>query len=320
MDADYDVRVPNDYNEIREVMRTRREAVKQMARAQEAEEALKKSGDYMQQDEEEYESDSEEEDLYRRNKMGRFAPPAMYNQANNSTTVMAATLSRSPPPPPLQSLKWYDDDDDEKPYLSPPPRPQLVAPLSMSLAPTLALTGEEAYQRRLAMSQSLVPPSTSVKPIDSSTKTDDAIPPSLSDLATRAAAAAAVAARLAKAAPTSGPTSGPTHKSPLPSSFVTSTAQSGDTNVASFAEDLMKKQGWKKGEALGVEGNKGILDPILAEKVEVERRKLARSGERPQYSNRGTFINGREEERRNEEREKYGTVSVALRRIFMHRE
>lgn len=303
MDADYDVRVPNDYNEVKELMRTRREAIEQMAKARQAENAMKRSGGILQQDDEDYESESEEDDddSYRRNKMGRFAPPAIYNQTNSTTTAFTPESSTSHI---VSSSTCYDgnDDDDEKPYLSPPPRPPLDNPHPVSSVQPLAVSGEEAYQRRLAMSQGLVPPPSSSSMTAPSMKTEFPSPPPLPDLASRAAAAAAIAARLSKVAPASEHVS-----KPPPPSFVASTGQI--ANSASFAEDLMKKQGWKKGEALGVEGNKGILDPILAQKVEAERRKQARSGDRQQQANRGTLVNAREEERRNEEREKFGTVS-----------
>lgn len=277
MDADYDVRTPNDYNEFKALVRSRREAVKQMKREQRAEEARKESKGYLGRDIEDDESESEEEDSYRRSKMGKFAPPAIYHQASAPSKLASASPF---------------DDDDEKPYLSPPPS---MIP-DHSLPSVANLSGEEAYQRRLAMSQSHA----TAAAID---PTDQANKPQAIDLAAKAALAASIAARLAKAAPSQD---APTAK-PVPPSFVSTTMPMQDS--ASFAEKLMEKQGWKKGEALGADGNKGILDPILAEKVEAERRKMARSAERPLQSNRGTIINAREDEKRRAEREEYGTVS-----------
>lgn len=270
MDADYDVRKPNDYNEFKELVRSRRKAVKQVARAKEAEEALKGFAH-----QEQYESESEDDDSYRRSKMGRFAPPAIYRQAEGAAQ-----------PEPASPL---DEDDDEKPYLSPP----LPAIPDQPLPPITSLSGEEAYQRRMAMSQ--------VQEASEEPKTGlQAAPPPI-DIAAKAALAASIAARLAMAAPSQVQSS-----KPKPPSFVSSTTSS--QGSASFAEKLMEKQGWKKGEALGAEGNKGLLDPILAEKVEAERRKQVRSADKPLQSNRGTIINAREDDKRREEREKFGTV------------
>ena len=271
MDADYDARVPNDFNEFKELLRKRREAVKRLSRAQ---------AHVLNEDEEEYHSESEDEqESYRRSKMGRFAPPAIYsNQTQASQTP------------------FVFDDDDEKPYLSPPPSQPPDQTTGMS-----AMTGEEAYQRRLAMSQPQ-PPTDAPEVAET---------PSLPDLATRAAAAAAIAARLAKAAPPATPSL--TEKGAP--AFVSSTAhQSADS--ASFAERLMAKQGWKKGEALGADGNKGMLDPILAKKVDEQQRRVgSEPGDRQLHSNRGTIINAHEEQKRREERERFGEVSPPAPRV-----
>lgn len=355
MDLDYDVRTPNDYIEFKALMRSRREAVKQVKQAQRAEEARGNGKRYFEHglnDEDESASEAEGHS-YRRSKMGKFAPPAMYHQAS----ATQKTASASP-----------FDDEDEKPYLSPPPPspPPLRAEPDRGL-PTVNLSGEEAYQRRLAMSQthampvatlqidSAGRPSTvelaakaalaasiaarlakaaplphgiapspyddncekshlsphfaavsdgSLPPVDTERGEDGQSRPPGLDLAAKAALAASVAARLGKVAPSQGASA----PKPAPPSFISATKPTQDS--ASFAEKLMEKQGWKRGEALGADGNKGLLDPILAEKVESERRRLAQSSEKPLQSNRGTIINAREDDKRREEREKYGTVSI----------
>jgi hypothetical protein len=251
MDADYDVRVPNDYNEFKDLIRRRREAIRQLAKERDAEDAFRKAGGYPGQDEEEYmsesEADEEEEDSYRRSKMGRFAPPAIYHQANQNSSLKG------------DAAHAYQDEEDEKPYLSPPA--QHVTEPIVAVAPISALSGEEAYQRRLAMSQFQARP-TSSEPVGVS----ETVP----DLAARSAMAAAIAARLAKAAPL--PPSAPSQPYST-TKFLSSTSQPQQQEAGTFAERLMQKQGWQKGEALGAEGNKGMLNPILAEKVEAERQR-----------------------------------------------
>ncbi|UZJ57270.1 hypothetical protein CBS101457_006590 [Exobasidium rhododendri] len=296
MDADYDVRVPNDYNEFKELIRKRREAVRQAALVRETEDNLRKIGGYPGQDDDDYGSGSEEEeeaDAYHRSKLGRFAPPATYNQTNQASSFQTPAISAF-------------EDDDEKPYLSPPP---IHTPLPVP-ADAISASGEEAYQRRLAMSQ-IHPPLMREAILNDHIKAED-MPGSQSmpDLAARAAAAAAIAARLAKAAPNQTIES---TKRPSAPAFVASTMHGHQQDAASFAERLMTKQGWKKGDALGAEGNKGMLDPILAEKVEIERRKQHMDTSRQSsHSNRGTIVSSQEEGRRREEAMKFGVPSEVI--------
>jgi hypothetical protein len=304
LDHDYDVRVPNDYNEFKEVIRRRRQAVRQHLKAQKVEEELRLHGGYPGQDEDsEYsEDEGEEQDAYRRSKMGRFAPPSTYSQP---ATLQGASFSRD-----------AAVEDDEKPYLSPPPPSPPAAAVQSAPQDQFVLpeplpskmSGEEAYQRRVAMSQagSGASASAPLQPMP---------PPTNEHAAKAAATAAAIAARLAKAAPK------PEEEPPAKTHVVyhTLASETPRSDSSSFAERLMLKQGWRKGEAIGAEGNKGMLDPILAERVEADRRR-ARAGddssERHPRSNRGTIVNAQEERRRQEEIERYGTVSGSMIQDF----
>lgn len=315
MDADYDPRVPNDYNDFKALLRKRREAMRRQRIEQEAEEALRRAGGYPGQDRLSEGSDEASDDDYRHRKMGRFAPPAIY-RSNSSTMFVQNAPSTD---------DWTATEDDEKPYLSPPPRlplgplPGPGPGLSPSVPAPIALSGEEAYQRRVALSQAstvdeahqdrrgLSHHTTSQpEPAESSQVDQKSEAP---DFAARAAAAAAIAARLAKAAPTESVA--------LPQEATSSVR----LDPATFAERLMMKQGWKKGEALGAEGNKGILDPILAQKVEMERTRLRndQSGggsgnghDSNSTGTRGTLVNALEDERRREYRQRYGEPSEVI--------
>lgn len=297
MDADYDPRVPNDFVEFRKLLTNRREAErshrKRLEREEQGFEEATKYGDRS-------EKDDDRRNRNRYDRSGKFAPPVAY--LNHSREMQ-------------REFDKMDDDNDEKPYLSPPPTlppgPPPIKPPSVvtgedayqrRLAISQATSGEEAYQRRLAMSRG------SVNDYGSSSSSHPKANQS-DDLASRSAAAAAIAARLIKSAP---------QEEMKVSISNTSSAEGQDPST--FAERLMMKQGWRKGEALGAEGNKGILDPLLAQKIDQERARQYskhqknddQGNDRAMKSARGTIINPQEEQKRQEERQKYGEASEVI--------
>lgn len=282
MDADYDPRIPNDFTDFSNLLIKRREDERKRRKSNKTEE----------DDFDGKKSDDERTNWNRFDKLGRFAPPTAY--IDNSRTDSRIS-------------KIQDDEEDDKPYLSPPPPgPPPVMPSSVKtgedayqrrVAMSQAMTGEEAYQQRLAMSQQ-----TSADKEKTSNPIQSAV-----DLASRTAAAAAIAAKLAQIAPTSE----------VQSDLRETSTPSLESDPSTFAERLMMKQGWKKGEALGAEGNKGIIDPILARKVENERAKQMNKNGRGNDSSgsssvRGTIINPKEQQKREEERQKYGEASEVI--------
>ncbi|PWN33811.1 uncharacterized protein FA14DRAFT_180447 [Meira miltonrushii] len=304
MDADYDPRIPNDFIEFRKLLANRREAERSHRKR------LTSGREEQGFDEEaNYDDRSERGEggrgWNRYDRSGKFAPPVAY--ASHSKGKQR------------DFEKMEDDDDDEKPYLSPPPSlPPGPPPGPPPNIPSPAVTGEDAYQRRLAMSQATSGEEAYQRRLAMSQGSMSEYGPSSShdhkgnrsdDLASQTAAAAAIAARLLKTAPQEE------------TQTLSSTASSiEDHDPSTFAERLMMKQGWRKGEALGAEGNKGILDPLLAQKVEEERARHHSKGQRgdnegndrAMKSARGTIINPQEEQKRQEERQKYGEASEVI--------
>lgn len=245
-DADYDPQMPNDYGAWKDVVRDRRQAVRRM------EEQRRHRNDYDDRS------------------WGRSG-------ANDNR---------------WSDRRYREDDEEEKLYLSPPPQSydppssvlQPPQPESSSRQPApatgeeayqrrQAMSGEEAYQRRLAMSQSAAggqppPPQPqgagSEFPPARSPGAPPGPPPAFvdrtvisDDASARQSAAAAIAARLAKSAPAREETSG--HADPSDS---TPAGGSGD-----FAERLMAKWGHVAGQGLGAEGNQGRTEALVMEKV-----------------------------------------------------
>lgn len=284
MDADYDPRIPNDFIQFRKLLMERRDA-----------ERIHRKRLEMQGEERDFGADTDNNDRSekmeerrawnRNDRSVKFAPPMAYSKPLKDLQSIQEDLSN------------VNEDDDEKPYLSPPP---FLPPLQ-NKSPSV-VTGEDAYQRRLAMSQSSI--SEPVTSLAYQSKVDQS-----EDLASRAAKAAAVAARLMKTAPEQGTDL---------SANMTSSADERDPST--FAERLMMKQGWKKGEALGADGNKGILDPLLAQRIEQERSKQHNRSSRGEEQSkirannnvRGTIINPQEEQKRQEEKQKYGEASEVI--------
>lgn len=303
MDADYDVQVPNDYSDFKSILRKRREALRKIRKEAETEEALRRAGYVSPEDEEDSEDD------HKRKKKSRFAPPSIYKSSQGfpSATEEEHNDDDKPylsltPPPEAQDIKQISVDHTINQKLQPPgPPPALPPSLSQAREPlaresSVGGAGEDAYQKRVAMTQN-IPKHKSLSPPPFS-------PPQISqnahhsDLAARTAAAAAIAARLGRQDPTAS----------------TSARNIDEPTSTSFAERLMAKQGWVRGQGLGAEGNKGMLDPILAEKVKQERSKVKAAQEDERVAGRsgtrGTIINTQDEEKRRQDREKYGEVCL----------
>ncbi|PWY98086.1 hypothetical protein BCV70DRAFT_218917 [Testicularia cyperi] len=157
-----------------------------------------------------------------------------------SSSSVARPFAAVNPPPPRGNL----------PPGPPPPRP-----------PPASALGPDA-------TQSTAQPQPQPRPVALSTSTPaHANASTPSDFAARQSAAAAIAARLAKAAPSA---SLPSFSSPSPATSANADARadpSTEVDVqasAGFAERLMAKYGYVKGSGvgLGVEGNRGIVEPL----------------------------------------------------------
>ncbi|WFD24340.1 hypothetical protein MEQU1_003039 [Malassezia equina] len=72
-------------------------------------------------------------------------------------------------------------------------------------------------------------------------------------------------------------------------------------DAATFAERLMAKYGYKEGEGLGAEGNKGITTPLLATKVPGKRG-----------VQRGAIVNHNKDETQEETLARYGEPSEVI--------
>lgn len=205
-----------------------------------------------------------------------------------------------------------DSEEEEKLYLSPPPGLYNQPPHSLAADSvlhtsdsannarshhlTVPMSGEEAYQRRAAMSKGiqptpdrghhsalqqgpkldLSPPQASLNdPIEpeetaevKNTSASDSGPASSHmDLAARQSAAAAIAARLARAAP-------PTQANIEPRAAQLDSRNTELSDPAGFAERLMAQWGHQKGEGLGADGNVGRAEPLV-----MEREKAAKSSQ-----------------------------------------
>lgn len=204
-------------------------------------------------------------------------------------------LCTSLPPPSVawsaQSTGWYSAASAEQGTSVVPPGPQ---PASLSgeeayqrrLAMTQqAQTGEDAYLRRIAMSKGLETTTQAQQPYSShqsslpssvgqpatSTSAESSGITSHPDLAARQSAAAAIAARLARSVPEA--TQAPSESSGLEPARTLGSAAADPTQ---FAAQLMAKWGHQEGEGLGTDGNRGRTEALMMEKT--------RGGDKPRMS------------------------------------
>ncbi|KAI0345187.1 hypothetical protein BDW22DRAFT_1390597 [Trametopsis cervina] len=275
------------------------------------------------------------------------APPAPVvdmtgDEAYQRRLAMSASFKAASPPPPSTAPPAFiptpafkpsaslsvplDDDDNYIPGLgAPPPAPPPSVPR--------VETGEEAYLRRLALSQrtpaaapvrppSPEPPSLAYNPFAPTA----AVPPpaaaglpssgtTLSDEKARKTreAAAAIAARLSALAPPGGsPSAGPSGGSSTPPEVIQeSVAQKREPG--GFAARMMAKWGHKDGQGLGADGS-GIVHALTVQRVKgAQDKKDAETkggkGRGVGGSKMGKIVNKNEDAKAREDRERFGEPS-----------
>ncbi|KAG9019595.1 hypothetical protein FRB90_000059 [Tulasnella sp. 427] len=286
------------------------------------------------------------------------ADPESMPQTGDDTYARRAAMSMSsfvPSSQPLQPSSVDLDLDDEVPPPTPPSQPQplpldeleiqkkkeVAASIAARLAafkssqppssetkapspPPQPQTGDDAYARRLAMSNAAAP---NFAP--ASTSTD---PPEdfQAELQKRKEAAAAIAARLAKAS------AGPSAAAPAfaPATTSTSTAKVVDDDddhepdPHGFAARMMAKWGHKAGTGLGAgsSGSAGLVEPLTVEQAKAKAKPNAGPGgfNAPKFT-KGTVATGgigskdatnrivnTNPEKGKEEREKWGEPSPVV--------
>ncbi|OCH89083.1 hypothetical protein OBBRIDRAFT_836071 [Obba rivulosa] len=255
-------------------------------------------------------------------------------------TVAAPVPSFAPPPPsfissgplgkPSLAFTADDDDDVEIPGLSGSATPTF-APAPPPAAPPAVETGEEAYLRRLVMSQSRSPPPSAAfrestppglayNPFapPASVPLPPASAPGLSEDKIRSSreAAAAIAAKLARLAPPpgSGTPPGSSTASPEPSGSIVE-APSGPSrrpDPHGFAARLMAKWGHKEGQGLGADGS-GIVHALTVEQIAAGKskgQKGSQGGKGVQIGSKmGKIVNMNEDAKSREDRERFGEPS-----------
>ncbi|KAK7043612.1 hypothetical protein VNI00_008223 [Paramarasmius palmivorus] len=216
---------------------------------------------------------------------------------------------------PSQSLSL--EDDDGIPGLSSAPEPS-------ASTHDRADTGEEAYLRRLAMSNKSAPPPAPAPrpPSPPNLAYNPFAPPSVppppppgppasslpSAVEARRKAAAAIAARLSAMKGT-GTESTPTSTTSPPVEEASSAVKSDDSDQ-SFAARMMAKWGHKEGQGLGVDGS-GIVNALSVEQVKAAKNKGPPAGGKPSGIgvNMGKIINNNEDNRTKEDRARFGDPS-----------
>ncbi|KAI3610702.1 dna-damage-repair toleration protein [Moniliophthora roreri] len=180
-----------------------------------------------------------------------------------------------------------------------------------------AETGEEAYMRRLAMSNRAATPPAPCPPSPPTLAYNPFAPPSVPpppppnpsgasltpELEERRKAAAAIAARLS-AIGASAPTTQPSTED---SKEVEATKSSSDQ---SFAARMMAKWGHKEGQGLGV-GGSGIVNALTVEQVKAAKNKGPQAGNKPSGIgvNMGKIVNNNDDSRAKEDRARFGDPS-----------
>ncbi|OLN86440.1 DNA-damage-repair/toleration protein DRT111, chloroplastic [Colletotrichum chlorophyti] len=177
-----------------------------------------------------------------------------------------------------------DDDADRRPVtnqFAPPPEYSFVPPPPASPPPASqtcdASTGDEAYNRRLGLSSTPLPPSDASPP-----------PPPPPD------AAATISRAPVRYSPDSPPPTlglGTSQRDHTPEDPSTA-PRTNRPGQAGFAQRLMSKYGWTKGSGLGADES-GIVNPL---RVQVEKRKKkpdSEGGGWAEPANRAKVLGGR---------------------------
>jgi len=235
----------------------------------------------------------------------------------SSGIISQSSDSSQPPLPPASTLAG---DEDAAPGLTAPP----------PAAPPVAETGEEAYLRRLALSQGRAQPSATPIPPPIPAVVQDpptlaynpfapraappppsAIPPStLEDDRVRSSreAAAAIAAKLKALAPAGGDagldTGAPLQEDPVPAT------SSKKPDPHGFAARLMAKWGHKEGQGLGADGS-GIVHALTVEQVSGGKGGRGKGdsnvGSKGGAGSKiGRIVNKNEDAKTREDRERFG--------------
>lgn len=132
---------------------------------------------------------------------------------------------------------------------------------------------------------------------------------SVNDLENKKSAAAAIAAKLAsmhKPAPLAGGIAASTSGTPA------TEEPKHRPDPAKFAERLMQKYGYKAGEGIGAEGNKGIVHALEAAKEaesKAKKPKFQTEETRANVKAMGKIVNSNFDSRQQEERERFGEPS-----------
>ncbi|KAI0059091.1 hypothetical protein BV25DRAFT_1809732, partial [Artomyces pyxidatus] len=261
-----------------------------------------------------------------------------------SLGIQAAQALPIPAPPPVPSSDI--DMDDEIPGLGisttlrkpetggevhlPAPQPSALRAHAPPFRP--AETGEEAYQRRLALSlQQSVPPPVAVPDSPPSSGYNPFAPPvppppppgpppgavDASSFEERIRnsrnAAAAIAAKLKALAPPPGAEATPSPPISVPP--VEDSGPSKRPDPHGFAARLMAKWGHKEGQGLGADAS-GIVHALTVEQVKASKTKGAKSegkGKGPGIgTGMGKIVNANEDAKGREDRERFGESSRVI--------
>ncbi|KAI0806920.1 hypothetical protein C8Q74DRAFT_1225063 [Fomes fomentarius] len=302
-DEAYDPMRPNDYNEFklwqRREREERRERILQERRRGDDRKRYRRSSSYSDS----YHSGSEDE---RPRKAGRFgdrdemeadiarpyglgigavptfpSPVAVsVNMTGDEAYQRRLAISQGVAPVPSSSFGSSSNDDAPEPDMTrSPPSPQLPPPASLV---TTAQTGEEAYLRRLALSQQAPQPPRVPSPVPFHDATPVFTPTvlpqcpgpsgpliSADKIQSSKQAAAAIAARLSALAP-KGVAAAPAISTPAVATSSAPLEGQVETprrpDPQGFAARIMTKWGHKEGQGLGVDGT-GIVHALTVEQV-----------------------------------------------------
>lgn len=237
-----------------------------------------------------------------------------------SATVVTPARVPSPPsiPAPAPLRTPFEDtdqnDDDSIPGLRPlPPTP----------AAPVAQTGEEAYLRRLARSQSTSPEPTSGPTLAYNPFAPPSVPPpppphgsipeDLNEKIRKGKeAAAAIAAKLKALAPGPGSSASPEPSASVsPSPVIVDDGPPKRPDPHGFAARLMAKWGHKEGQGLGADGS-GIVNALTVEQVSQGKAGKGKGKGPAAGSKMGRIVNNNEDAKAREDRERFGEPSRVI--------